>query len=206
MKLIDIPVVFICPDHNEKYSARKQHMFQLLTQIGFKNIQHHKSGNEAYPTCLAKATIDVMNQYLDDEPFILLEDDVEPFLELNSDTEIEMPEDTDAFYLGFSKSGGHPTLNSHQGVCSIQPKTVKHIRILNMLTTHAILYRSKKYKEKIIEIMKEITDKTGHYNDVAMSRIQPNFNIYGYYYPLFYQSIKWGNVQHTEDYTRFKFN
>lgn len=206
MKVVDIPVIFICPDHNEKYTARKYHMFQLLQQIGFKNIQHHKSGNEAYPTCLAKATIDIMNQNLNDEPFILLEDDVEPFIELNSETDFEMPEDTDAFYLGFSRSAGHPNLNSHQGFCSVQPKSEKHIRILNMLTAHAILYKSRKYKEKVIEIMQEIIGKTGYYNDVAISRIQSNYNIYGYKYPLFYQSVKWGNVQHTEEFTRFKFN
>jgi hypothetical protein len=205
MKLVDIPVVFICPDHNEKYSSRKHHMFQLLEKIGFKNIQHHKSGNEAYPTCLAKATIDIMNQHLDDEPFILLEDDVEPFLELNSEIELGMPEDTDAFYLGFSKSGGHPNLNSHQGFCSVQPKSDTHIRILNMLSAHAILYKSKRYKEKIIEITEEIIDKIGYHTDVVISRIQADYNVYGYYYPLFYQSVKWGNVQHTEDYTRFKF-
>ena len=103
MKLIDIPVIFICPDHNEKYSARKTHMFELLSKIGFKSIIHHKSGNEEYPTCLTKATIDILQNYLNDEPMILLEDDIEPFLELNSQTEIDIPKDTDAFYLGFSK-------------------------------------------------------------------------------------------------------
>ena len=54
--------------------------------------------------------------------------------------------------------------------------------------------------------MEEIIGKTGYYNDVAISRIQANYNVYGYRYPLFYQSVKWGNVQHTEEFTRFKFN
>lgn len=205
MKLVDIPVVFICPDHNEKYSARKEHMVELLNKIGFKSITHHKSGNEAYPTCLAQATIDVLQKYLNNEPIILIEDDVEPFLDLDVDTEIEMPSDTDAFYLGFTKSGGHKTLNSHDGWSQIQKISDKHIRIFNMLTTHAILYKTKSYKERIIWEMLNILGKTGYYNDVAIARVQPEYKIYGYYYPLFYQSIKWGNVQHTEDFTRFAF-
>lgn len=206
MKLIDIPVVFINPDHNDKYTARKEHMLQLLKSIGFKTIIHHKSGNEAYPTCLVQATINVLQNYLNDEPIILLEDDIEPFLQLNSDSEIDFPEDTDAFYIGFSKSGGHKTLNSHDGFSHVQKISDKYIRILNMLSAHAILYKSKIYKERVILEMKKILKTPKYYNDVIIARLHSEYKIYGYYYPFFYQSIKWGNVQHTEDYTRFRFD
>lgn len=205
MKLVDIPVTFICPDHNEKYHSRKEHMIELLNKIGFKSIIHHKSGNESYPKCLVKANIDVLTENLNDEPFILIEDDVEAFLELNSEFEFDMPEDTDAFYLGFSKSGGHKTLNLHDGWSTIQKISDKHIRILNMLTTHAILYKSKSYKQRIIRELEKVMQNPSYYNDVVISRIHPEYNIYGYHYPLFYQSVKWGNVQHTEDYTKFNF-
>ena len=76
MRLIDIPAVYICPDHNPKYNERKQHMDTLLKSIGFKSITHFKSGTEEYPTCLAKATIAILNQFLNDEPVIIFEDDV----------------------------------------------------------------------------------------------------------------------------------
>lgn len=205
MKLIDIPIIFICPDHNEKYSARKDHMFDLLNTIGFKNITHYKSGSDSYPTCLLKAFIHILTIYLDDSPIIIIEDDVECFLELDSETEFTMPFDTDAFYLGFSKSGGHKTLNSHDGWSEIEKITDKYIKILNMLTTHAILYKSKRYKERVIQELTNLLDNPLYHSDVIISRLQPNYNIYGYHYPLFYQSVKWGNVQHTEDYTKFKF-
>jgi len=202
MKLVDIPVIFICPDHNEKYHARKEHMVQLLNTIGFKSITHFKSGNQGYPTCLLKANIDILRENLNDDAFLLLEDDVEPFLELNSETEFDMPEDTDAFYLGFSKSGGHKTLNSHEGSSQIKKISDKYIRILNMLTTHAVLYKSKCYKQRVIQEL----EKVGDYNcDVIMSRLHPEYKIYGYHYPLFYQSVKWGNVQPLEDHTKFTF-
>ncbi len=35
MKLIDIPVVYICPDYNPKYNERKKHMDNLIKTIGF---------------------------------------------------------------------------------------------------------------------------------------------------------------------------
>ena len=72
MKLVDIPVVFICPSHNEKYLAREKHMHELLQTIGFKSITHHKSGSEAYPTCLVNATVDILNKHMNDEPVINL--------------------------------------------------------------------------------------------------------------------------------------
>jgi len=205
MKLVDIPVIFICPDHNEKYHARKEHMVELLNTIGFKNITNYKSGNESYPKCLLKAFIDVLTKNLNDDPFILLEDDVEPFLELNSQTDFDMPEDTDAFYLGFSKSGGHKTLNSHDGHSEIKKTSDKYIRILNMLSAHAILYKSKKYKQRVIDELNKLLHTPLYHSDVIMSRLHPEYKIYGYHYPLFYQSVKWGNVQYTENHTKFKF-
>jgi hypothetical protein len=203
MKLIDIPVVFINPDHNEKYTARKQHMFELLEKIGFKNITHFKSGNENYPTCLLTAFIDILNSNMNDSPILLIEDDVEPFIELNSETEIDFPENTDAFYIGFSKSGGSKTINSHEGWSQYRKISDKHIRIFNMLTTHAIIYNSKQYKERVCSELIKLLNKPLYHSDVIISRVQPEYNIYGYRYPLFYQSVEWGNVQHTEDYTRF---
>ena len=147
----------------------------------------------------------VLTENLNDEPFILIEDDVEAFLDLNSETDLDIPEDTDAFYMGFSKSGGSKTLNSHEGSSQIQKISDKHIRILNMLTTHAILYKSKAYKKRVIEELEKVIQTPAYYNDVVISRLHSQYKIYGYHYPLFYQSVKWGNHQHTENFTKFRF-
>jgi len=202
MKLVDIPVVFICPDHNEKYSARKQHMFQLLDSIGFKSVTHFKSGTENYPTCLVKAFVEVLNSYLDDGPVIILEDDIEPYLEINRETEFEMPEDTDAFYLGLSVNAGSKTQNVNVGYAEIEKISDKHIRIHNMLGGHAILYKSLKYKERVIQELTNLFDKPHYHSDVVISRIQSEYKVYGYHHPLFYQSKVWGG---DEIATRFKY-
>ena len=207
MKLIDIPVVYICPDNNEKYKARKTHMDTLLNTIGFKDIRHFKSGTEKYPTCLVKATISILKENMNDEPVLILEDDILPFLELNSLTEIEFLEDTDAFYLGFSMYGGSKVNNIFDGPSIIEKISSNHIRIKNMLSAHAIIYKSSKYKEDIIDTLYSIIDKPGYYNDVCISRRQNLYNVHAYYYPLFYQaSIFPGNTKHVEYATRFKYN
>ena len=146
---------------------------------------------------------------LDDSPFLLLEDYVESTEWFN--TNIEYPENTDAFYLGFSKSGGSKVSNSFEGGSQIELISSKHIRILNMLSTHAIVYVSKRYKETVMnEMMKVINAKPflqmPKYNtDVIISRLHENFNIYGYHYPLFFQSDRFGNVPYVKTETNFCF-
>jgi hypothetical protein len=205
MKLIDIPVFFICPSHNEKYVTREKHMYDLLREIGFKSITHFKSSTEQYPTCLVKATTDILNQYMNDEPILILEDDIEMYRHLDSTTDIELPENTDAFYLGFSKDGGSKIINSHEGPSIVGKISATHIKIFNMLSAHAILYKSKRYKERVVDALNEIVDKKGYYNDVVLSRLHSNYNIYGYYYPFFYQSVKYDNSIWVENQTRFHY-
>lgn len=62
MKITDLKVVFSCPDHNEKYNMRRQHMEQLLKNIGFTQIEHYKSSTENYPDCLNKANIEILKK------------------------------------------------------------------------------------------------------------------------------------------------
>ena len=140
--------------------------------------------------------------YLNDEYILILEDDVEMYKNLNSETDIEIPEDTDAFYLGFSTCGGSKVINLHDGPSLVKKISDKHIRIYNMLSAHAIIYKSKKYKEKVIQ---ELTNLKGYHCDVIMSRLHPNYIIYGLHYTLFYQSVKWGNVQQTENCTKIDY-
>jgi hypothetical protein len=202
MHLKDIPVVYICPDHNEKYHARKEHTEALLRTIGFTSITHHKSGTEAYPACLATATIDILKQHLDDMPVLILEDDVDMYCPLNEDTVIEFPPLTDAFYLGMSKHAGHPTENSHLGNAKVDRIGPAYLRILNMLSTHAIVYVSRRYKEAVIQAL--TTVPAGTHTDVAISRLQPHHFVFSLRHPLLYQSGSLGNDPRVEFATKFE--
>ena len=183
MKLLDCKVVFICPDHNEKYNQRKIYMEDLLKKIGFKNIVHFKSGNERYPWCLTLANINILKENLD-EPILILEDDVGFINNLS----FEVPLGADAMYLGLSLCAGHPTeKNKNVYYSQFEPYSDNQVRVLNMLATHAVLYISRRYKMAVIESLEEC-EFSGETSDGVMSRIQKNFLIYTNKIPTFYQS------------------
>lgn len=195
MRIQDLKVVYICPDHNEKYHARKVHMDTMLDELGFKDVVHFKSGTEGYPRCLANANIEILNTYLD-EPILLLEDDVE----FTGVDEFEFVEDADAIYFGVSLCAGHPTLNINQGFAVYSKYSRTQDRIQNMLGAHAILYISKAYKQAVIE---QLTTIIGH-TDVAIARIQPKFKILANKKPSFFQSDKFNPPNHNNFYTKFE--
>lgn len=202
MKLQDINTVFICPDHNEKYRERKEHMVKLLTDIGVKNFSMYKSPTENYPKCLISGMIDVLKGHMDDEPLLMLEDDVEF---TGSDT-FDIPLDCDALYIGISKSGGSKTINLHDGDSIFAHYNDTQVKILNMLSHHAVLYMTKKYKQAVVDELEKYLNRESYYNDVIISRIQPNYNIYANKIPSFYQSRHYGNVIHVENCTKFVIN
>lgn len=207
MLLLDVPVVFMCPDHNEKYKERKEYMFDFLQKLGFKNVIMFKSGTELYPRCHIQATYDILKSRIDDSPFLFLEDDVE-LTEWGNDMNIDIPENTDAFYLGFSKYAGSLTNQCGNGYNSVNVSHIsdKNIRIINMLSHHAVLYISRRYKEAVMNQMETLLNSDQFaWTDVTISRIQEKYNIFAYKYPFFYQSDKFGNHPDLKDATNFRF-
>ena len=184
IKLKEISVIFICPDHNEKYHKRKLHMDNLLNKLEFNNIIHYKSGTEKYPYCLNNATIEVFSNYK--PPFILLEDDVEVTHTIPET--LEIPDNTDAFYLGLSSGGGHVQYNHDDGDSKFEYLNNNLFKVKNMLSAHAILYITSKY---ILTVRNMLITKPDYYNDVIISQIQNMFNIYCHNESYFYQSIKY---------------
>ena len=200
MKIKDLKVVYICPDHNEKYKARKEHMNSMMTRIGFHDFEHFKSSTEDYPDCLSKATIDILTKYMDC-PVLILEDDVE----FTGIGDFDMFCDVDAIYFGLSTSAGHPTNNIHHGPAMYTCYSKTQVRILNMLSAHAILYISPSYKQAVINTLKE---KLGQklYNDVLISRLHASYLILANRKPSFYQAALFNKTDHEERHTKIEFN
>lgn len=196
INLKNILTIFICPNHNDKYHLRKIHMDDLLHKLGFTNIIHYKSSTEKYPFCLNNATIDIFSKYK--PPFLLLEDDIEYNFDSIPD-ELIIPDNTDAFYLGLSKVGGHKYNNYDDGESKFMKTTNDNIlKIENMLSAHAILYITPKYIKNLRNLL--ITKPT-FYNDVIMSQNQSKYNVYCYNYCYFYQANEYDGH---EEATRFK--
>jgi hypothetical protein len=182
MKLQDFKVIFINPDHNEKYHQRKVYMIYFLKKLGFKDIVHHKSGTEAYPLCLTLATMDVLKKYMD-EPFILLEDDLEY---TGESLDIPIENDVDAIYLGLGRGKGDPILNANNYYAEFEPYSDSQVRVINMLTAHSILYYSKRYKEALYNTLSR--EYKNFCCDISMSHIQQFFKVLATKKPRFFQS------------------
>jgi len=196
IKLREIPVIYICPDHNDNYHKRKLHMDKLLNKLEFKNIIHYKSGTEKYPYCLNNATIELFSKYK--APFLLLEDDIEV---THTIPEIlEIPDNTDAFYLGLSSGGGHIQNNYDDGDSKFEYVNNNLYKVKNMLSAHAVLYITPKY---ILTVRNMLITKPEYYNDVIISQIQNKFNIYCHNESYFYQSIHYDGHENA---TKIKLN
>ena len=175
----DMPVIFISPDHNEKYRARKLKTESLLQKIGFSDITHFKSNLE-YPKCLADATIEILESHLDDKPILVVEDDIG----WTGVVDIDIPENVDAIYLGNSIWASHPTLETNVAYCQLGEYSKSQLRVFNMLGAHAVLYISRRYKEKVIYQLK---NHLQYFSDIAISRIQKDFLVLTNKIPVFFQ-------------------
>jgi hypothetical protein len=200
MKLQDLKVVYICPDHDDKYRARKAHMNALLTKIGIRDFEHFKSSTAAYPDCLSQATIDILKTHMD-RPVLILEDDVE----FTGIDEFDMIQEADAIYFGLSTSAGHPTNNIHHGPAKFSFFSKKQVHIHNMLGGHAILYVTPAYKSAVIKTFEEHMGRR-MYNDVLLSRLHSSHIILANRKPSFYQAAAFNKTDHEERHTKITFD
>lgn len=185
-----LKTIFISPDIG-KYEERKRSVEKLLYELGFNQVEHYKSGTQNYPVCVNDATVNILSSNLD-QPIILLEDDIECTGYFPKT--IYIPQDADAIYIGLSMVGGHLTENTHiqsENIFTAELINYNHnlVKVNNMLSAHAIIYLTERYKNHIINLIKQ--DNTT-YSDIHMSRSQPNFNIYALKTPIFFQND--GNI------------
>lgn len=179
INLLEIPVLYINLD---KDVDKKNKIENFLTENKFETIiripgVEHPTGNRA--GC-SMAQHNALRQI--EPPFIIFEDDIE----LNYfDPIIEIPDDTDVFYLGISSWG---RMNGHSGPFVQYEKVDENIlRVYNMLGTHAILYLNKEY----VSVCKRISYHQyliEDYIDIGFTDLQKYYNVYCFDKPMCYQS------------------
>lgn len=179
--LRDFPTYYINMD---KHKDRNSDMIQLGKDVGFKEYErfqgieiprHPKAG-------CAKSHHGILSKV--NKPTIILEDDC---VIKNAEYVIEIPDDTDALYIGLSAWG---FLNSESKLNNL--KYEKHekyqsiYKINGMLATHAILYISPRYIDMATRIAKWSGDNDEHI-DQGFALVQKYFNVYALKKPIFYQ-------------------
>lgn len=197
LKLTDVPVVYINLDEQ---TERRESIEKSLNELGFKTIIRVSAFKDsigkrgcAYSHAIALEEID--------PPFILLEDDCVP---LDFVDEVDIPDDSDAVYLGISSWG---RMNSHSGPC-VQYDDVEGysdlLKIYNMLGAHAILYINPDY----IDLCKRIAYHgylISDHHDIGFADVQKYYDVYAFNSPMFYQTSSNGTNDKLTNYQSVEF-
>ena len=128
----------------------------------------------------------LMKKYKDHVPFILFEDDCKPtqwYNEYVVDGEIEVPDDADVIYLGYSTAGHHAWFRG-------QPINDKWFLLESCMATHAMIFLNKNAIETYIEnstatIKEKIALDVGYARDILTPK---KLKIYAPKKVLFYQN------------------
>jgi hypothetical protein len=183
INILDLPVFYI----NLKNEKQKDKLTrQLLKEAGFTNINRFDAVLGANKTegC-AKSHQKLLAEIDVDGPFIVFEDDIE--INGSFNPILEIPEDSDAVYLGLSRF----SLSNGKTYQDIVAEDVGGgiYRIYNMLAAHAILYTNKDYYNFISKAIQSMID-VGRNQDNARAETMKYFNVYALESPLFYQDGK----------------
>ena len=180
INLLDVPVYYINLDDQEEKRKRSE---TLLKRIGFKYVTRLSAISHSKGRIVGCARSHYEILRYTKPPFIILEDDCT----LNKDfiNKIEIPDDSDALYLGISHWGRY--LNHSGPYVHYEKVNDEIVRVFNMLATHAILYISESY----VDICKKIAYHYGYevegHLDIGFAEIQKFYKVYSYDEPLFRQ-------------------
>lgn len=186
LNLLDVPLYYInLDDEDEKRKSTET----LLKRLGFKYVHRVSAIKHELGRIVGCARSHHQILKSQKPPFIILEDDCD--LNRNFESEIEIPDDADALYLGISHWGRY--LN-HSGPYVHYTKVGEDIvRVHNMLATHAIMYISDSY----VDICKRVSHHFGYeienHLDIGFAEIHKFFNVYSFDEPLFKQ-YEWNGV------------
>lgn len=180
IKLTDLPVLYI---NLESETHKKTYMQEALSSLGFKNIiRFNATLDDSRRHGCSLSHYSAIKSMLNCEgPFIILEDDlrVRDFVD-----EIEIPDDSDAVYLGNSRYG----LFCGMGIKQVSAEKHDELlyKIYNMLGAHAILYVNKKYATDLLKMFEfDIMIKDHH--DKSRAASMKYYNVYAFDTPMFYQ-------------------
>ena len=191
MKKIDLTSVTVFYINMDEDSDKRDRLEEMLKQRGFTDVRRVRG------TPNANKKVGVANAHKralisglkHGGPFIIFEDDV---IENKFKRYVEVPENTDAYYLGISQWG----LQSGKGTrtISVERYNPDTFRLFNMLSAHAILYLNMDYVKFLLRSV-EFYIKIRTNQDKGRAETMKYWNIYGAKDPLYAQDGKY--YEHT---------
>ncbi len=177
----------------------------MADQLDAMGLEHHfVAGIRCEPKSLgcALSHLKAISQSGLKPPFLVLEDDCQ-FLPDRMKTTFEVPEDTDALYLGHSDFGLADKPDQY-GLRWGKPGNVKflevdsaYIRVLNMLARHAIIYVSDRFHEATLAAGSHALfdhDFTIP-GDMAYALLQPEHRVLATRRPVCFQTAEHGGIE-----------
>ena len=191
LDLREVPAVYI---NLESEKERDVKMQTMLSACGFEHVirvDAQKFPERHLAGCSLSHHI-ALNEV--DVPFIVFEDDC---VDINFEPVIEVPDDSDAVYLGISSWG---RMNSHSGPC-VQYQDIGNgmVRVYNMLGAHAILYMNAEYASLCSRISYQGYEIADH-QDIGFAEVQRYYNVYAFDKPMFCQTSSNGTDQPLSSY------
>ena len=146
---------------------------------------------EVHYVGVGQTHINCLEENKDAMPFLILEDDATHTEDYQNT--IEVPDQTDAIYLGTSHGdGGYMAMDIGGGL----------LRIGKMLAAHAVLYITDKYRQAVIEVAKECLYERHVPFDLGTYQIMENFLVVAPHKPWYYQGPNGESLNNWEGITR----
>jgi hypothetical protein len=190
IKLNELKSVYVNLDE-EKYKDNQ--IKKILKNFGFENVirvpgirtpKNYYIGNK-------QSLLNAVSHY-SGEPIIVFEDDAFPYMFIN---EIDIPDDADAVWLGYSWWGaviGGKSNETKEGFSHISVSEYPHLsKVSGCLTTHSVLFISDKFVKDVqntIELnLKNLKNNLDAW-DWIVAGLHPKYNIYALNVPAFCQN------------------
>jgi hypothetical protein len=132
--------------------------------------------SEVHYVGVGQTHINCLEENKDAMPFLILEDDAT--LTEDYQNTIEVPDDTDAIYLGTSHGDGRYMAQDIGGGL---------LRIGKMFAAHAVLYITERYRQAVVDVAKECIYKLHVPFDIGTYNIMENFLVVAPHRPWYYQ-------------------
>lgn len=178
----------------QKTANRWPRMEEMLKNLEISAHMVDGAMTTPYTLGVAQSNIEVLEKHLE-EPVLLLEDDIVT-LPAYRDI-IDVPDNVDALFLGTSHYGRRFGQTQLGGVVS---KNIgDYLRVYNMLSLHAVVYISRRYKEHVINLLKNFNG-IGGVDDLLVDNCD-DFKLLAVKEPFWYQ-----DDGHSAEQTKQKIN
>jgi len=167
---------------------RRAHMTRLCGKLGLNWRWLEAVKCSPGPIGCGLSHIAALTTAQPDGPLLLLEDDIEPTEHFQS--EVTIPDDADALYIGTSHYGGLEAYRFRPSLAAIaaEHRSTGLLRIHSMMSAHAILYLTDRDRRAAADAIVSAIAVERSPPDQGLAAIQTHYSVYALHQPMLYQS------------------